>query len=139
MTAFYGSGFCLYRNKWTVPRADFTALSAVAMKRREIMTCCAAAIVDRPRASSASTSCSSATARARSGRRGRPPVPTTGTGTLGEQFTPFGEFFIGDLGYVNIYDAAVSPSAIAAPEPDDFALLLAGLALLGFAGTGRLA
>ena len=38
MTAFYDSGFCLYRNKWTVNRADFTALGAVAAGRREIVT-----------------------------------------------------------------------------------------------------
>jgi hypothetical protein len=34
---------------------------------------------------------------------------------------------------VNIYDAAVSPSAVI-PEPQAYALLLAGLALLGFSG-----
>jgi hypothetical protein len=57
-----------------------------------------------------------------------------GTATrLGRQFDPFGEFLTGSIGHLEIYRGAIS----AVPEPEPYAMLVAGLGLLGFIARRR--
>lgn len=69
-----------------------------------------------------------------------------GTNTrFGRQFDPFGEYFNGLIDDVRIYNSALSSAEIhaianpvaAIPEPETYAMLLAGLGVLGFAAHRR--